>query len=153
MRSCVHFRPSFGPKIFENFRGRSQKFSSEIAQVFDKISAAGRRLASAGPLKVPASSAARWRDVACAVARIFKRISDRKFSNFFRCRKNFHPKSCEIAQKSARPDDARPQRHSDRSSQGRLSTDTTRPAEFVAVVNEFWTEIFRIFFGAAKIFI
>ena len=68
-----------------------------------------------------------------------------KFSKLFRRRKSFHPKSCEIAQKSARPGDARPPQHSDGSSQGRLSTATTRPAGFVAFSISFRTEIFEIF--------
>ena len=75
------------------------------------------------------------------------------FEFFFQCRKNFHPKSCEIAPKSARPDDSRPLRHYNRSSQGRLSTGTMRRAGVVAFSNAFRTENFRIFFGAAKIFV
>ena len=76
-----------------------------------------------------------------------KRFSVR---TFFRCRKNIHPKLCQIAQKSARPDGARPPQHSCRSSQGRLSSGTTRPAVFVAFSIEFRTENFRIFSGPQK---
>ena len=75
-----------------------------------------------------------------------------KIFDFFRCRKNFHPKSCEIAQKSARPDDGRPLQHYSRSSQGRRSTGTTRRAGFVAHFIAFRTENFRNFLRGRKIF-
>ena len=82
------------------------------------------------------------------------RFGPKFFEFFFGAAKilNFHPESCEIAQKSARPDDARPPQHSDRSSQGRMSTAATRPAGFVAFSNAFRTNNFRIFPGAARIF-
>ena len=76
-----------------------------------------------------------------------------KCREFHRSPKVFHPKSREIAQNSAPLDDARPPQHSDRSPQGRPSTGTTRPMGFVAFPIAFRTENFRIFFGAANIFI
>ena len=89
----------------------------------------------------------------CFVA-IFKRIPDRKFSNFFRCRKNFHPKSCEIARKSARPDNARPPCYSNGSSHfvGRaLARRGLRVLPHFP--SRFGPRIFEFFFGAAKSFI
>ena len=98
---------------------------------------------SAALKRVLTRSAEQWHDAACGFCRIFNRISDRIFSNFSRCRKNFHPKSCEIAHKSARPDDGRPLQHSCRSSQGRLSTGAMRHADYVANFDAVRTENFR----------
>ena len=75
-----------------------------------------------------------------------------KIFAIFRCRKIFHPKSCEIARKSARPDDVRPWQHSGRSSQGRLSTGTPQGAEFVAFFDAFRTERNFEIFRCRKIF-
>ena len=138
---------------FSNFFSVPQKFSSEIVRDRAEISPAGRRPTSAALPQVLTRSAEHWHDAACGFCRIFHRVSDRKFSNFFRCRKNFHPQSCEIAQESARPDNGGPPQHSGRSLQGRRSTGTTRRAGFVAFFIAFRTEIFHFFFGAAKFFI
>ena len=98
---------------------------------------------AAGPHKVGGALARRG-------VRVWSHFPTRfepKFSickEIFQCRKNFDPKSCEIAQESARPDDGRPPRHSNRSSQGPLSTGATRRAGFVAISIAFRTEMWDL---------
>ena len=110
-----------------------------------EISPAGRCPPSASLRQVLTRSAEHLHDAERGFLSRFQSNVGPKIFDFFRCRKNFHPRSCEMAQKSARPDDGRPARHSNRSSQDPPSTGTTRRAGFVAISIAFRTENFRFF--------
>ena len=93
LKSCVRSRGLASPPYFPTLHGDAGgRQKSALLE-------AGRNTTFGALLEVLGA-----RDISWFVATV-----PRKFWKMWRCRKNFRPKSCEIAQKSARPVDARHQ--------------------------------------------
>ena len=98
-------------------------------------------------LQVDTRSAEHWHTAACAIARVFRRVSDQKSSKFIGIANFFTRNRVIISENRRQPLTARPCRHCCRSSQGRRSTGTPRRARLHASFDAIRTENFQIFSG------